>query len=75
MDNGLVLVKRKFPPFINDWCLPGGFIEAHESPELSAIREVEEETGLKIELDRLISAHAPGKGINVHGQKRGATGP
>lgn len=65
MDGGLVLVKRKFPPFVNDWCLPGGFIEALESPEESAIREVEEETGLKIEIDRLLGAYSPGKGINV----------
>jgi len=65
MDNGLVLVKRKLPPFVDSWCLPGGFIEAFEAPEESAIREVEEETGLKVEMDRVIGAFAPGKGINV----------
>ena len=65
MDGGLVLVKRKFPPFVNDWCLPGGFIEALESPEESAIREVEEETGLRIKIERLLGAYSPGKGINV----------
>lgn len=64
-NDGLVLVRRKFPPFVNDWCLPGGFIEALESPEASAIREVEEETGLTVEIDRLIGAFAPGKEINV----------
>jgi 8-oxo-dGTP diphosphatase len=65
MDGGLVLVKRKFAPFIDDWCLPGGFIEALESPEESAIREVKEETGLDVIIDRLIGACTPGKGINV----------
>ncbi len=65
MAGGLVLVKRKFPPYVDDWCLPGGFIEAHECPEESAIREVEEETGLKVEIDRILEARAPGKGINV----------
>ncbi len=65
VNNKIILVRRKFPPFSNDWCLPGGFIEAHESPEESALREVEEETGLKIELERIINAYAPGKGINV----------
>jgi 8-oxo-dGTP diphosphatase len=64
-NNKIVLVKRKYPPFVGDWCLPGGFIEAQESPIESAIREVEEETGLKIEIDRLVDAFAPGKGINV----------
>jgi ADP-ribose pyrophosphatase YjhB (NUDIX family) len=65
LDGGLVLVKRKFPPYVDDWCLPGGFIEALESPEESAIREVEEETGLKIKIDQLLGAYSPGKGINV----------
>ena len=63
--SGVVLVRRKFPPYVDDWCLPGGFIEALEGPEESAIREVEEETGLKIEIDRLLGAFTPGKGINV----------
>jgi len=65
MDGGLVLVKRKFPPYVDDWCLPGGFIEAMEDPERSAIREVEEETGLTVQIDRLLGAFSPGKGINV----------
>lgn len=65
IDTGLVLVRRKFEPYINDWCLPGGFIEALEGPEESAIREVEEETGLKVDIDRLLGAFTPGKGINV----------
>jgi ADP-ribose pyrophosphatase YjhB (NUDIX family) len=65
LNGGIVLVRRKYPPFIDDWCLPGGFIEAHESPEHSAIREVEEETGLKVEIARMLSAHSPGKGINI----------
>lgn len=61
----IVLVQRKYPPFVGDWCLPGGFIEAHESPDQSALRECEEETGLKITLERILSASAPGKSINV----------
>jgi len=65
MDGGLVLVKRKFPPYVDDWCLPGGFIEALEGPEESAIREVEEETGLSVKLERILGAFSPGKGINV----------
>jgi 8-oxo-dGTP diphosphatase len=65
MEGGLVLVKRKFPPYVDDWCLPGGFIEAMEDPEISAIREVEEETGLTVQIERLLGAFSPGKGINV----------
>jgi len=65
MDGGLVLVKRKFEPYVDDWCLPGGFIEATEHPADSAAREVQEETGLIIEEPRLIDATTPGRGINV----------
>jgi 8-oxo-dGTP diphosphatase len=65
MEGGLVLVKRKFEPYVDDWCLPGGFIEGYEAPEESAAREVLEETGLDIEIDRLLGAYSPGKGINV----------
>jgi ADP-ribose pyrophosphatase YjhB (NUDIX family) len=65
VDAGLVLVRRKFEPFVGDWCLPGGFIEAAEHPAESAAREVLEETGLIIEEPRLIEATSPGRGINV----------
>ncbi len=64
-DGGLVLVKRKFEPFVGDWCLPGGFIEAAEHPAQSAVREVLEETGLDVEVLKLVGASAPGRGINV----------
>ena len=62
---GLVLVRRKFEPFVGDWCLPGGFIEGYEEPGESAAREVFEETGLTISNERLLKAAAPGHGINV----------
>lgn len=65
IDDGIVLVKRKFEPFVDDWCLPGGFIEAAEHPAHSAVREVQEETGLNVEIVRILDAAAPGRGINV----------
>lgn len=65
METGIVLVKRRYEPFVDDWCLPGGFMENSEDPEHAARREVYEETGLDVEIDRLLSAHSPGRGINV----------
>lgn len=65
MGDALILVKRKFEPYVGDWCLPGGFIEGYEHPADSAIREVLEETGLDIEIEKLVDASAPGRGINV----------
>ena len=43
----LLLVKRSVEPAKGEWCLPGGFIEADESIEEAALRELEEETGIK----------------------------
>ena len=65
LDGGLVLVKRKCEPCVGWWCLPGGFMEAGENPEQAARREVFEETGLTVEIDRLLDAQSPGYGLNV----------
>ena len=40
------------------WCLPGGIMEAGESVEEACIREVLEETGLKVKLSRLVGAYS-----------------
>ena len=45
--NQLLLVKRSVEPAKGEWCLPGGFIETDESIEEAALRELEEETGIK----------------------------
>jgi 8-oxo-dGTP pyrophosphatase MutT (NUDIX family) len=37
-----------------DWDLPGGVVEVGESPQLAAVREVQEELGLQIEPGRLL---------------------
>jgi ADP-ribose pyrophosphatase YjhB (NUDIX family) len=52
-DEGQVLlVRRKFEPFKGLWTMPAGFIEYGEEAEETAVRELEEETGLIIEIDR-----------------------
>lgn len=53
-DNQLLLVKRSVEPAKGKWCLPGGFIEIDESIEEAALRELEEETGLKGKIEGLI---------------------
>jgi 8-oxo-dGTP diphosphatase len=44
----VLLIQRGHEPFQNKWALPGGFIEMDETLEQACIRELEEETGLKV---------------------------
>lgn len=46
IDNQIVLIERKNPP--HGWALPGGFVDYGESFETAALREAEEETGLRV---------------------------
>jgi ADP-ribose pyrophosphatase YjhB (NUDIX family) len=46
-DRKVLLVKRKNDPQKGEWCLPSGFAETGESIETAALRELEEETGIK----------------------------
>jgi ADP-ribose pyrophosphatase YjhB (NUDIX family) len=52
-DNRLLLVKRKYPPGVGDWCIPAGFMEYNESAVKCCKREVKEETGLDIKIEKL----------------------
>ena len=48
--DGIILIKRKNPP--EGWALPGGFVDYGETLEAAAVREAEEETGLRVRLVR-----------------------
>lgn len=49
-DGEVLLVKRGGPPLQGKWSLPGGLVELGETTERAAVREVEEECGLKVRL-------------------------
>ncbi len=43
----VLLVERGNEPFKGRWAFPGGFLQMDESAETGALRELQEETGLK----------------------------
>jgi len=57
-DDRVLLVKRAHPPRIGWWCIPAGFMEWHEHPTETTIRELEEETGLKIMIDSFFEVYS-----------------
>lgn len=67
MDGGLVLIRRGNPPHKDEWTLPSGFVEVDESAEEAAIREAEEETGLKVEIIELANINSFPEGPPVSG--------
>jgi mutator protein MutT len=54
----VLLVKRRWDPRAGSWCLPAGFMEAGETPEQTAVRELEEETGVIAQLTGLFGVYA-----------------
>ena len=57
-EDSIVLIKRKNTPFQGMWALPGGFVECGETVENAVKREVREETGLDIEIERLTGVYS-----------------
>lgn len=64
----MLLIQRGDEPFKGAWAFPGGFMDMDETTEQCAIRELEEETGL-----RLSDIHQIGAYSKVDRDPRGRT--
>lgn len=50
----LLLIRRRIEPFRGHWTMPAGYVEIDETPAGALAREVEEETGLRVEVGELL---------------------
>jgi ADP-ribose pyrophosphatase YjhB (NUDIX family) len=62
MEGRIVLLKRAIDPQKGKWVLPGGYVDRGEEVKAAALREMEEECGLKIRTKELLGLYSyPGK--------------
>ena len=54
----VLLIQRGDEPYKGCWAFPGGFMNMDETTEQCAIRELEEETGLKVNEVHQIGAYS-----------------
>jgi 8-oxo-dGTP diphosphatase len=54
----VLLIQRGFDPYKGCWAFPGGFMNMDETTEQCAIRELEEETGLRVSDIHQIGAYS-----------------
>lgn len=58
----MLLIQRGSDPHKGSWALPGGFVDMDENLETAALRELEEETGVKdLYVEQLFTFGQPGR--------------
>lgn len=53
----ILLTRRNHEPRMGGWSFPSGYVDAGEEVERAAVREAFEETGIRVELERLLGIY------------------
>lgn len=66
IDGSVVLLRRGIQPRKGFWVMPGGYVDRGESVEAAALRETEEECGLKTRIKNILGVYSyPGEIVAV----------
>jgi ADP-ribose pyrophosphatase YjhB (NUDIX family) len=58
LNERIILLKRGIDPEKGKWVIPGGYVDRGEEVEAAAIRETEEECGLKVRIRELLGVYS-----------------
>lgn len=58
IDGKLLLQRRAIQPGIGLWSFPSGYVDQGEVVEEAAVREVREETGIDVTIDKLVGLYS-----------------
>jgi 8-oxo-dGTP diphosphatase len=63
----VLIIQRGHGPFKGKWCLVGGKVDNGETVEEAAVREVREEVGLNVSIERVAGVYSsPGRDPRGH---------
>ena len=66
LDGEIVLLRRSIQPQKGKWVVPGGYVDRGEAVEAAALRETEEECGIRTRIKNLLGVYSyPGRAVVV----------